>query len=786
MMISQPKLRLALLALVVLLIAPVQAFAQAAPRIAQVVVEGNRRVEEAAILRQINTREGDLLDPKDIGDDIRRVYDLGFFEDIVISIRDASSGVDLVVRVQEKPSVREIIIEGNDKVKDADIREKLTFETGQILNESKVRRSQTAIEGLYQEKGFYLAEVEHEIRRVEDGQVDIVYTIREYQRVRISDISFIGNEKLSAKDIQGAMQTRPHSLLSFLSKAGRFNSEIFAIDLQRIRAFYYENGYLDVEVGEPLVELSSDRSMVSIRIPITEGEEYSIQSIQISGETDGHEDKINAMITAKPNTRFASSTIRGDSERIMTYFKDLGYAFADVIPGTDVDPVTHQVRLNYRVRRGEIAHIGRIDIVGNTVTRDRVVRRELVIAEGDRYSTTKIRASMAYIQRLGFFENVDLREERSTNGDGLVNLMIEVTERPTRQLQVGAGYSSYDGIMANAQVSENNLFGRGQSLSFALNWSKRTRNFEISFLEPRLAGTKWQLNVSLFNRRYVYPQFSRDSLGASFGVGYMLTRDLTLTLGWRIERIEAQSNSDAFISAMYGGSRQLSIGPTAGLFYDTRNDRLFPSAGMYHGIRGEISDSVFGAEQNYLKARVFTRFYWAPFWDNWVIRFNGELGRISSTRANEATPITERYFLGGSQTVRGFDSYSLSPCVSRAASSDPGSGTICDEIGGHKSLHFNLELEFPIVQSFGLKGVVFMDAGNAFGLRDAYSLKPDFLVKRDDREDEYGNVLRTSVGFGVRWRSPIGPLRFEWGIPLARLPGMESPVRFEFGIGNVF
>ena len=775
----------ALLALILLLFAT-SASAQSAPRVDDVLVEGNRRVEAAAVLRQVTIQPGELVDIKEIGNDIRRIYDLGFFEDVVVSIREDGATTSLVFAVREKPSVREIIIEGNDRIKETDIREKLTFEVGEILNETRVQRSEVAIEGLYQEKGYYLAEVDREIRRVSDEEVDVVYTIREYQRVRVSSVSFVGNDNLSAKEIQEVIETRPHTLLSFLSKSGRFSAEKFAIDLQRIRAFYYENGFLDVEVGEPLVELSADRTSVSIIIPITEGDEYFIESVQTSGDLEGHEDRINALITAEPGERFASSTIRNDIERITTYFKDLGYAFADVVPGTDVDPVTQKVRLNYRVVRGDIAYIGRIDIVGNTLTRDRVIRRELVIQEGERYSTTKIRASIAYIQRLGFFENVDLRESRSTTDPGLLNLQIEVVERPTRQLQVGAGYSSYDGIMANAQISENNLFGRGQNLSFALNWSKRTRNFEVSFMEPRLGGSKWQLNVSLFNRRYVYPQFSRDSLGASVGVGYMLTRDLTLTLGWRVERIEANATDDSFVSAIYANGYQLSVGPTFGLYYDTRNDRLFPTAGMYHGVRAEISDSVFGAQQNYLKTSVFARFYWAPFWDNWVIRFNAELGRITSTRANEATPITERYFLGGSQTIRGFDSYTLSPCITRPVGADPGASTVCDEIGGHKSLHFNLELEFPIVQSFGLRGVVFMDAGNAFGLRDSYSLKPDFLVSRDNREDEYGNVLRTSVGFGVRWRSPIGPLRFEWGFPLARLPGVESAVRFEFGIGNVF
>lgn len=768
-------------------LAPSYARAQSAPRITEIEVRGNSRVEAEAIRRQMTTAAGALLDPVDVGADIRRIYDLGFFDDIIVSLREGPSGPILVVEVTEKPIVHAIRLEGNQRIKDTDLEELFTVKVGQILNEGRVRATERALAKHYQEKGFYLAEIEFELVHTSATEVEVVFNINEYQKVQIGAVTFIGNDAISSKDLQGVIESRAKGFLSFLNKSGNFNAESFATDLQRLRAYYYEFGHLDIEVHEPLIELSADRTQIFLSIPIVEGPAYDIADVQVSGEIEGHEEAIQARIKASGGDRFASSAIRTDMEAVATYFKDLGYAFAEVVPQTAVDPETLSVDVNYSVRRGEIAYIGRIDIIGNTVTRDRVIRRELIIEEGERYSTTKIQASMRYIQRLGFFEDVNLREERSQQNRGLVDLQIEVRERPTRTLQVGAGYSSYDGIMANAQISENNLFGRGQNLSFMLNWSRRTRNFEIAFLEPRLGGSRWQLNVSLFNRRYVYPQFRRDSLGATVGVGYMLTRELTLTLGWRVERINASATDDSiFVSAIYNAGNQLSIGPTAGLFFDSRDDRLFPTRGMYHGLRGELSDSVFGAQQNYVKARAFTRFYWAPLWDNWVIRFNAELARIYSTRGGEATPITERYFLGGSQTVRGFDNFTLSPCETRARGSDPGGGTICDEIGGHKSLHFNLELEFPIVQSFGLRGVVFMDAGNAFGLRDNLTLRPDFMVKRADREAEYGNVLRTSVGFGVRWRSPIGPLRFEWGLPLARLPGVESPVRFEFGIGNVF
>lgn len=757
------------------------------PQVVSIEVRGNARVETDAIINAMDSEVGDRVDLNAVGDDIRNIYELGFFEDIVIYARDERGGITLIVEVEEKPTIRAIVFEGNDDQDDEDLSEKVRSEVDQILDESRVAADARAIQAFYEEEGYYLAEVEHELRDVEDGQVDVVFIVREFDKIRVGGVSFIGNDQIPDDELQGVLETRPQGYLSFLTKFGSFNQSSFSDDLQRIRAYYYEKGFLDVEVGEPLVELSADRTQIYLTIPVEEGEPYDIGDIRIGGELLEEPAEMMRFVQTEVGDRFASSAVRGDVQRLETHFKDLGYAFATVQIQTQVDEDDLTVDVSYTVRRGEPASIGRIEIVGNTITRDRVIRREMVIEEGDDYSTTDIQRSVRFIQRLGFFENVEIREERSSVDDSLVDLQIEVTERPTRTLQVGAGFSSFDGFIANAQISENNLFGRGQSLSFNLNWSRRTRNFEISFLEPRLGGSRWQLSTSLYSRRYEYIQFRREALGGSLSVGYLLTRELTLTLGWRAERVGAfPRNDDVFISSLFAQGNQLSIGPTAGLYYDSRDDRLFPTGGMYHGLRAELSDSVFGAEQNYLKMRLFTRFYWEPFWDNWVIRFNGELGRIYSTRGGQEAPITERFFLGGAQSIRGFDNFSLSPCENRARTSDPGAATVCDEIGGYKSLHFNLELEFPVVQSFGLRGVVFVDAGNAYGLRDRFSFRPDFTVDRESRSDRYGNVLRTSAGFGFRWRSPIGPLRFEWGFPLARIRGEEAPVRFEFGIGNLF
>jgi outer membrane protein insertion porin family len=757
------------------------------PEIARVEVRGNLRVESEAIIGQLEGGAGERLDPRVVEQDIQRIYDLGFFNNIVVKARDSRSGVVLIIEVEEKPAVEEIAFRGNDEFDDEELMEKIDVEQGSILDEETVRNGVDDILKAYRDKGYFLAEVSYETEEVDAENVRVVYNIQEGGKIRVASVDFVGNEGLADDTILSVLETRPQGYLSFLTKFGKFKEESFQADLQRIRAFYYENGYLDIQVGDPLVELGRDGRSLFITIPVEEGPIYSIDGINITGNfLEGETaDDLREYVKATDGEDFAASTVRGDIQRLEQYYKDKGRAFAQVGLSTQTNEEEDTVQLTYQVEPGPVAYIGRIEIVGNTITRDRVIRREIVINEGERYNGTQIDSSVRYIRRLGFFENVTVREERASEDSELVNLQFEVKERPTRTLQIGAGYSSFDGFIANAQISENNLFGRGQSLSFILNWSRLTRDFELRFTERRLFGSDWQLSLSLFNRHRVYSQFERDSIGASLSFGYHITREFLITAGWRAERVEASSRTDDFASRFYEQSDQRAVGPTLGAYYDTRNDRLFPTSGIYLGASTQVSDSVFGAEQNYIRSRGFTRFYWEPLWDHWVIRFNAEIGHLAATRSDEETPITERFYLGGSQSIRGFRDYRLSPCENRAVREDPSSTTSCRQIGGHKSLQFNLELEFPIVQAIQLRGVVFMDAGNAFGLRDPYSLRPDFTVSRDDRDEDYGNVLRTSVGFGFRWRSPIGPLRFEWGFPLARAPG-EQAVQFAFGIGNLF
>src|SRR5699024_1754625 len=294
-------------------------------RIESLEVRGNHRVESAAILRQMKIESGSLLDPQEIGEDIRRIYDLGFFEDIVVSLKDGPQGPVLIVSVQEKPVIRKIVLDGNKKIKETDLKEKYKVQELQILNETDVRTTVSAIKDLYQEKGFYLSEIDYELEQISETEVDVIFHIDEHQRVQIGAVTFIGNKELSSKELQKIIESRPKGFLSFLSKSGKFNASTFATDLQRLRAYYYEFGFLDVEVHEPLVELSSDRKQIFLSIPITEGPAYDLADIDVDGEIEGHEEIVQKLVTSESGERFKSSAIREDSERIETYFKDLGY-----------------------------------------------------------------------------------------------------------------------------------------------------------------------------------------------------------------------------------------------------------------------------------------------------------------------------------------------------------------------------------------------------------------------------------------------------------------------------
>lgn len=782
------------------------------PVVEEIRIEGNLRVEREAVLRAIPIQVGDAITQRALGDAIRSVFDLGFFRDVQIDATQGQTDYVLTFVVFEKPSVGEVVIEGNDALDDDEISEEISVQVGSILDEQVVRAGADRISELYREKGYYLVEVNVDISEGDPGEVIVTYDIEEHARVQVGRVTFVGNDALSDRDLSRFMATRAGSWLSFITKQGVFQREAFQMDLQRLRFLYYDSGYLDVTISDPVVEISRDREQIFITIPIEEGEQYFIADVSVAGDMIVEQQELMELVRLTPGQPFRNSVVRSDIERITDLYREQGYAMANVNlltrDGTEPDTVSVQ----YDIQRGELCYVGRIEVVGNSTTRDLVVRREMIIEEGDQYNGVSIDRSERYIRQLGLFEEVTIREQPSRTNPRVIDLQVEVTERPTRSLQVGAGFSSADSFIATAQIEERNLFGRGQSLTLNAQLSSLRSLFVLSFYEPYLFSTRLSFTLDLFRRQQIYSEFERDSIGFGIRFGYRPFREhrfwraLSVSLGYNLEDVSASPIGGAqnrAALAFYDGGLTSSV--TSGIQLDRRNDRIYTSRGYLNAVNVELAESVFGSENEFLRLRGISRWYAQPdFLDcgddergmagpatggfssgtcrwlrQWVGKLNLEVGYIAPTNPVNDVPVFERFYTGGPNSVRGFERFSLAPTTPVPRGEDAFGATRDRLTGGFKELFVNVELEFPLLNALGLRGVFFFDAGNAFDRDEPYTARLDLFADPDE------NALRTAVGFGFRWRSPIGPLRFEWGYPLVPRPGERRTV-FEFSIANSF
>ena len=792
------RLSLVLGALVVTLglVSPPRAMGQGGSTVDDIRVEGNRRVETEAVLRNIRQKVGEPLSHDQVSRDIRAIYALGFFDDIQVDATTAAGRLVLTFVVKEKPSVASIEYEGNDELDDDEIKEVINLRAFSVLDVSKVKANEEKIKELYAEKGFFLTEVDAHIRPVEGkpDEVDVVFRVEEYAKVQVHSVAFLGNEAVKDSELHAIMETRAGHFLSFLTSFGVFKELSFEADLERITAYYYNKGYISVKVAQPHLRLSRDKQFLFITIPITEGDQHFVNSVDVKGDFIRDKEILMRMVTLSSDDVFSYGEMRADITRLKDLYQDDGYAYANVNPLPKVDAKTHRVDLVYDIQKGEKVYFGRIEVVGNTKTRDKVIRRELAVVEGDLFHSGRIKRSKARVQRLGFFETVEITTHQGKKPQ-IMDVKVTVAERPTGTFQVGAGFSSVENFIAMAQISQNNLFGRGQSLSLQATLSSIRTLFNIRFSEPYLFDTKLQLSFDIFDFEFIFNDFTRSSTGGNITLGYPLPAEWVDTVGlwgdvsvsgtYKFEVVDVElggrtGSSNRRIADLLSGGKTSSV--RGSIFWDTRDNRLFPTGGFLQSGSVELADDTTFSENEFIRYTGDSRWYFPLFWDL-VLKFNVEAGLVQSTNPDEPVPIFERFFLGGPNSVRGFERATLGPKRKIGANpGDPASYLEDFNIGGNKKLVLNAELEFPIFAAVGIKGVFFFDMGNAFDDGESFAYVPDLLA---DPTLDFDDSLRTSIGFGFRWFSPIGPLRFEWGFPLRRLAG-EDPLVFEFSIGNAF
>jgi len=773
-----PTLTRALLVSLLLDLAALPAAAETPPDIAKISFQGNHKVEDAAIRTVLLSKVGQQLNYARLAADVRAIWGMGYFDDVQVNLLESSKGAILVYIVREKPSVRKVIVGGNDEVDLDKINEVLDLKKDAILDVAQVKRNQEKIRDLYIEKGFYLADVSYRIRKVSQTQVDVVFQIDEHSKVVIRRISFLGNRSVTSKEIRGVMGTQEGGYFSWITSSGTYQEDAFERDLLLITALYYDKGFINVKLSRPQVVLSPDKRFMYITIHVDEGKQFTIGKLDIRGELLRPKDQLMKALTVKSGELFNRSKLGKDILTLNDQYKDLGYAYVNITPLTSIDSEKRIVDLTFEVQKGQVVIFERINIQGNSKTRDKVIRRELKVAEGDRYSQSLLNRSRARVMALGFFESVDLSTKRGSTDERIV-VTIEVKERATGTFQVGAGFSSVENFIAQAQVAQDNLFGRGQRLALQAQISGLRQLFSLSFWEPYFLDSRWTFGFDIYNSVRNYESFNRNATGGNLTWGYPLTDDVRLFTTYKLEYVDVTTGAgtlfgSSFASPLPAGVQLANLftrGITSSLRFsvqwDTRDNRLFPTKGMFHSAWAEFAPSWLGSHNVFNRYGAFARFYY-PILGPIVFKLNSEIGLITSTDP-AGVPITERFFVGGIMDVRGFTPRSLGPRIPVLTSPDPGQTIFLFNKGGNKQLIFNAELEFPIFEKVGIKGVIFSDAGMAF----------------DDSQAISFTGLRHSAGFGFRWFSPIGPLRFEWGIPLSPEPGEDSVV-FEFTIGNFF
>jgi len=738
-------------------------------------VEGNRRVEAEAVRRALRTRVGEVFDPTRSAEDLRAVWALGYFTDVqLLAQRLPTGGVVYVVRVQERPSIRAVKLAGNEELSQDDLKEAIEVKPLTILDLDVVRRTQKKIQEKYVDKGYFLAEVTHRIVPAEGGQIDVVFDIDENSKVMVKDIVFLGAEKVPASRLKDVMITKEGGYLSFLTSEGTYREEAFQRDLSVIQATYYDEGYINVRVDKPNVSLSADKRYIYITIKLTEGERFNIGNVDFSGDLVVPKENLAKLMTSATGQHFSRTQLGTDIQALTDVYYDRGYAYANINPVTAVNAETKTVDLTFDVQQGPQVTIERIDIIGNTKTRDKVIRRELRVYEGELYNGTGVRRSKERVTALGFFETVEVTQRPGVRADGIV-LQVEVKEKATGTFQVGLGFSNVENFIFTAQVSQNNFLGWGQSVSASAQISGLRSLIQLSLFDPYFLDTNFLFSADFFRVQADYEGFVRNSTGGNIGVGYQLVEDLLVNVGYTQEHVQVEASenfggvllANRFLSGVTSAAR-------LSLTYDKRNNRLFPSQGFIHYGSVEYAPKFLGGSFLFSRYTAYSRLYF-PLPLGAVFKTNATIGYIQQLESTRPLPISELYYVGGINTVRGYYLRSISPTLRVPRSDSPDAPIQELTVGGNKQLILNLEVEFPVLEKAGIRGVLFYDAGNS------YATNENFFQDR-----QYTKLgLFHSVGFGVRWFSPVGPLRFEWGIPITPRPEDEA-VLFEFTIGNFF
>ncbi|MBI4536881.1 MAG: outer membrane protein assembly factor BamA [candidate division NC10 bacterium] len=747
--------------LLLLFLSPLAA-AQDQPLITQIDVEGARKVEEATVRFKLKSRVGDPYSPEVVREDIKALYGLGYFEDIVVQAAVFEGGLRLIFQLHEKPSIQTVRLVGNRKLAADKIKTKIDLVEGSIVPPGSLIKNAEKIRLFYEEEGYYQAQVTGQEERISPSETAVTFNIVEGEKFDLGEIRIVGNSVLKERDIKGKLQTSELYLFFF---GGTLKREELQRDLDRIRAYYLDNGFLDIVVDEPEIRIEERRRRLRVVIRVQEGIQYRIGELSIKGASLFPEAELLKEMRSQVGGIFSREALQRDVVTITDRYAERGYLFADVSPVTDIQRAQGTASVSLEISEGRQAFINRIEIVGNVRTRDKVLRRELRLVEGDVFSSQRLQAGRRSLEGLDFFEEIKLDTRRTAEADQ-VDLLVEVKEKATGSFSIGGGFSSVDGAMGVASISQRNLFGLGKRVALSGQLGVNANRVNFVYTDPHFLDTNFLTEVRAYNNDNKYSDnigYNNQTIGGSLTLGHRIVEEVFASLTYYYEWVDIY-NVTAGVSPLI--QRQVGTTETSAMTFalarDTRDSFIEPTQGTRARLQGTYAGGLLGAENNFFKTSAEASWYHPIVW-RLVGHLRGNVQYGDAFSDTPELPLQERFYLGGVNTVRGFRNFTISP-------KDPlGTSTLT---GGNKAYFGNLELLFPVLEQMRMRGVLFFDFGNSLDERSTFG-------------DLFSSQVRMGAGAGIRFQSPVGAIRLEWGFNLMPREGERRQV-LHFTAGATF
>ncbi len=744
-------------------------------------VEGIQRTEAGTVFSYLPVKVGDTLNPDRAAAALKALYATGFFKDVRLEVQD---GV-LIVLVEERPAIAQIGFSGMKEFSKDDILKSLKelgLSEGRILDQSLLDKAAQELKRQYFNRGMYAAQVDVRLSPLERNRMAITFEVSEGEVAKIRGINIIGAQAFSEKELLKLFTLTTPGWLTWFTKHDQYSRQKLAADLEALRSHYQNRGYLEFAIESTQVSITPDKKDIYITVNIKEGDKYKVSEVKFAGNLPIPEQELKGLVSLKVSDVFSREQLNESISRIGERLGNEGYAFANVNAAPELDKEKREVGLTLLMDPGRKVYVRRIDISGNTRTRDEVIRREMRQLEGGLYAADKIKRSKERIERLGYFSDINLETPVVPEATDQVDLNLSVTERATGNLMLGAGFSSADGLVLSASVSQNNLFGTGNRLAAQINSGSVNTVYALSFTNPYFTKDGVSLGYDLYRRDVdtssldAVSEYSTSTLGAGLRLGLPLTEHDTLQLGAALERYElsltAKSpNRYKLFANTFGGNNSGvttdSLRLDLGWARDSRDSLLYPTKGTLHRVYGELGTPV--GDLKYYKL-TYQYQWWRPLGSDWSLMLNGEIG-WGGGYGGKPLPFFRNYFAGGIGSVRGFDSGTLGP-------QDLDSTNRPFSLGGDKRLVGNAELYFPVPgagKDKSLRLSAFIDAGGVWGPGDYKGRYEKISL----------NELRYSGGVAVTWYSPFGPIKLSLAAPFKSQPD-DKKQSFQFQLGNVF